>query len=101
MRINPLQQSDVVASYMTTAAKLAPETKQAQSFGNDSVELSSGAREYAQLVRAAREEMDAAEVQETRRADEIAKQINAGTYSVSTDDVAQAIVGSVNVSMLG
>ncbi len=101
MRINPLQQSDIVASYMSSAAKLAPQAKPAQTFGNDSVELSSGAREYAQLVRAARDAMDASEVQEERRADEIAGQINAGTYSYTTDDVAQSIIGSANIPLIG
>lgn len=101
MRINPLQQSDIVSSYMSGATRVAPEAEQAQNFGNDSVELSTGAKEYAQLVKAAREAMTTSETQEDIRADEIMKQINSGTYGVTTDQVAQSIMGSANIPVAG
>jgi anti-sigma28 factor (negative regulator of flagellin synthesis) len=97
MKINPAFQSDIVSRYMSNATSVPQKTEKtsAQSYvgGNDSVELSSGAQKYAELLRNANKAMDDSDETEDARAQEIMAQIASGSYQVSDDDVVNSLVG--------
>lgn len=98
MKINPAFQSDIVSRYMSNATSVPQKQEKTASSsyvgGNDSVELSSGAQKYAELLRKANQSLDASDESEDARADEIMAQINAGTYQAPTDDdVVNSLVG--------
>jgi Anti-sigma-28 factor, FlgM. len=94
MKINPLYQSDIVSRYTSGATSISPKTETSRTaMSSDSVELSSGAQNYAQLLHQARSAMSTSESAESARADEIAKQISGGTYQVSDDDLMGALTG--------
>lgn len=98
MKINALQQSEIISKYTDNATHVsAKKTDAANSLKPDSVELSSGAQKYAQLIRQARAELDGDSTQESERADEIASQIKSGSYSVSDSDLADALAGKGNI----
>ncbi len=102
---NMMQQSNVISSYMTnvtsSAARQAQAAQTPSTSGQDNVQLSQGAKEYAQLVKEAREAMETSETQESVRADEIMKSINKGTYSVSDTQVAASILNAGSMPLYG
>lgn len=99
MRINPLFQSDIVSRYMSSATSVPQSAESAHSVssGNDSVELSSGAQKYAELLRNARKALDDSDQNEDVRAGEIMAQYQAGTYQVSDDDVVNSLTGQNDI----
>jgi hypothetical protein len=85
MKINPMQQSEIVSRYMNGAAKVPKAESTSAVSSSDSVELSSSAQEYATLLRNARTQMDQSDRAESQHADEILKQMRAGTYQAPDD----------------
>ncbi len=94
MKINSVQQSDIVSRYMNSATNVPQKVESTRTVSNDSVELSTGAQNYAQLIKDARGALETSETNEDTRANEIMEQINSGTYSVSTDSVLEMLTGA-------
>lgn len=97
MKINPMQQSEIVTRYMNSAAKVSKLEGTGAVSSADSVELSSSAQEYTTLLRNARTQMDQSDRAESEHADEIMKQLRSGTYQAPDDkSLARAILsGSI------
>lgn len=93
MKINPLFQSDIVSRYVSGATSVPQKTEAAKQATSDTVELSDGAQNYAQLLRDARAALDQSESGEASRTDEIKAAMDAGTYQVSDDSLVDALVG--------
>lgn len=97
MKINPMQQSDIVSRYMNSAAKVSKAASTGAVSSADSVELSSSAQEYTSLLRNARSRMDQSERSESERTGEIMKQVQAGTYQMPSDETLTGAVLSGSV----
>lgn len=93
MKINPLLQSEIVSRYTSSATSVPKKAEAAKQTSDDTVELSSGAQNYAQLLREARTALDKSDKNEDTRANEIKAAMDAGTYQVSDDDLADALAG--------
>lgn len=103
MRINPLFQSDIVSRYVSGAA-VVPRKEEAAAkalSANDTVELSSGAQNYAQLLREARTALDAADSNETSRVKAIKASMDAGVYEVSDESLVDALTGKKDLPKYG
>lgn len=95
MRINPAFQNEIVSNYVNNATSVQPQTEVSHIVPtNDSVELSNGAQKYAELLRNARTALDTSEETEAAKAKEIAARMSAGTYEVSDDELATALMGN-------
>lgn len=93
MRINPLFQSEIVSHYVSGATSIPQKTEATKQTSCDTVELSSGAQNYAQLLRDAKTALEKSESGESARTDEIQAQMSAGTYQVSDDSIVNAVAG--------
>lgn len=94
MKINPMQQSNIVSHYMNNAAKVTSAGGKGSVPAADSVELSHGAQEYTALLRSARIQMDQAQREETERVGTIMEQMQRGDYQTPDDEtLARAILG--------
>lgn len=94
MKINPMQQSDIVSRYMNGAVKVTNVGSASAVSSADSVELSSSAQEYTALLRNARTQMDQAEREESEHAGKIMEQVQNGTYQAPDDEaLARSILG--------
>lgn len=103
MKINPLFQSDIVSRYVSGAAVVPRETETSAKAisASDTVELSSGAQSYAQLLRKARTELDATDSKEAPRVEAIKASMDAGVYEVSDDDLVDALTGKKDLPKYG
>ena len=92
MKINSVPPSDAISSYVNAVKRSAVQGPQG-SGTSDSVELSEGARTFSALMKAARQAMEETGAQEEARAADIMERVQAGTYQVSSWDVASSILG--------
>lgn len=94
MKVNPLFQSSIVSRYMSGASVVPHKTESVKAVSeNDTVEFSSGAQGYAQLLRGARAALDKAEQSEDERVNTLKQKIAAGTYEISDSSLVDALTG--------
>lgn len=93
MKINPLFQSEIVSRYVSGATSVPQKTETVKQASCDTVELSSSAQNYAQLLRNTRSALEESESGESAHVDEIQSKLEKGTYQVSNDDIVDALAG--------
>lgn len=93
MKINGLQPQDIYKSYMQSPSRTETEKSSAKEVKTDRVEISAqgagitGARE---LVK--KSGINSGEGASSERLEELKKQVQSGSYSVSSKDIAQSIL---------
>ncbi len=94
MKINPINQGDVISRVTNTNGNPLSGAQVSLDI-SDTVELSDGARKYADMVRSAKAAMEASEAEEEARAANIASRVTNKTYQVSDEDVVGTILGGI------
>ncbi|NLT57763.1 MAG: flagellar biosynthesis anti-sigma factor FlgM [Clostridiales bacterium] len=92
MKINPIPPSWIQGSYPVQRARPA---EQAVPEAADQVTVSEQAAGLSRLSACARQEGPCNAAERQQRVAEIARQIEAGTYHVSADDLAEKILGDI------
>lgn len=93
MKINPVNQSNAIAQYLN-AVQAKPDKVPARTemAGSDTVELSEGAKKYAEFLKEARAHLERLEARESDRAAEIMEKMKNNAYQVSSKDLARSIL---------
>ena len=92
MKINPLQQSDMISSYLNKVN--SPSAKSNLTTGiTDSVQLSEGAQKFSALFKQAKEALEKSGSSEDVKVADIMARMNSNSYNVPTDDVVSNILG--------
>ena len=91
MKINSIPSSNMVESYKSKT--VAPAQKTEQSMAADRVELSDEAKSFAAVIKEVKDQMETQTDSESKRVEEVAKQIANGTYNVDSSKVAEKILG--------
>lgn len=93
MKINPVNQSNAIAQYLNAVqAKSDKAPARPEMATSDKVELSEGAKKYAEFLKEAKAHMERSEAQETEKAAEIMEKMKEKTYQVSSEDLARSIL---------
>ena len=90
MKITPLMPQGRVEKY--GQVKKTSNTYEAYSMGNDEVRLSDSAQSFASIYKLAQQSINSTSPEYAARVESIAQRISEGTYSVSSEDVAEKIL---------
>ncbi len=91
MKINSIPSSNMVESYKGKTVQ--PVEKTQQSYKSDRVELSDDAKSFAAVIQDVKDKLDTRTDAEQKRIDEVASQIQNGTYNVNKTDIAEKMLG--------
>lgn len=91
MRINSIPSKDMYYQYVYMNEK--PTTAISYTSKTDKVELTDQAKTFSATLKAAKEMIGTRSVSDQSRLESIRSQIDAGTYSIPGDKVAQKILG--------
>ena len=90
MRIDSIPPKELLNRYIHVRERAVVETPVS---GTDEAQLTSEAKTFSAALKAAKEAIETRSPEEIRHIQEVAKQINEGTYSVPGIDVAAKILG--------
>ena len=90
MKITPLMPQGRVEKY--GQVNKTSKTSETYPMGNDEVRLSDSAQSFATIYKVAQQSINTASPEYAARVEDIAKRISEGTYSVSSEDVAEKIL---------
>jgi len=92
MKINSITPKDLYGVY-NNKPQGKPAVTSKESKQTDRVELSEDAIAFSAAMKAAKESMETPDINRSKRIDSIKKQIDAGTYSVSGEKIAEKMLG--------
>ena len=92
MKINSIPSSNMVESYKSKTVQSTQKTQ--QHMESDRVELSDEAKSFAAVIKEVKDQLETPTDSESKRVEEVAKQIANGTYKVDSSKVAEKILGS-------
>ncbi|MCL2248403.1 MAG: flagellar biosynthesis anti-sigma factor FlgM [Oscillospiraceae bacterium] len=94
MKINPIMNPNITRSYQanSTRSLTSPQSPKA---GRDEVTFSAEALSFQKSLQEARESVEARTPEDMNRIDAIRTAVQNGTYSVSSEDIADRILSSV------
>ncbi|MEL7608382.1 MAG: flagellar biosynthesis anti-sigma factor FlgM [Bacillota bacterium] len=92
MRINSIPSKDLYYQYVYMSGKTTTPISYASK--TDKVELTDQAKTFSATLKAAKEMIGTRDASEQSRIESIRRQINAGTYSIPGDKVAEKILGN-------
>jgi flagellar biosynthesis anti-sigma factor FlgM len=97
MKITDIFRSNTITGCSNNTAKQANrvETNTTGTLSGDTLELSEGAQQYAQLNRDVRASLDSSESDEASRVEALSQKISSGTYQPDMDAVVQRITTSM------
>jgi len=94
MKINPLINPNITRSYQANSTRSLT-SPQAPKAGRDEVTFSAEALSFQKSLQAARESVETRTPEDMNRIDAIKTAVQNGTYSVSSEDIADRILSSV------
>lgn len=91
MKINSIPSSNMVESYKGKPVK--PVEQAQQSYKSDRVELSDEAKSFSAVIQEVKDKLDVRTSGEKRHLDDVARQIEDGTYDVDSSKIAEKMLG--------
>ena len=94
MKINPIVVPGVYKTYELTVPK---EISNVQNTQRDEVELSGEAKSFASVISAVKNQISERSMEETQRIADVGKAVQSGEYSIDSQDIANRILGTVDL----
>lgn len=91
MKINRIPPSNVINKYIHSRENIQVDSKPAQA--TDKVELTKESKTFSAALKQAKESVATRTPQETKRIEEVTRQVRDGSYNVKGEDVAAKILG--------